>query len=85
MKCKISGCNNDMTVAGPPNARDKGMCWGHAVALADTLAKVPPSHILGATGIMPISEEDRLIHPLNREISSLFGGAVLKRLNEFRD
>lgn len=83
MKCKISGCNNVQVVAGPPNAREEGMCWDHAIALGDTLAKVSPGQILEASGIAPISEEDRLARPVNREIALFFGGATLKRLESF--
>lgn len=71
-----------MVVAGPPNARDEGMCWEHGIALADILTEVTPDVILFATGIFPVTEENRQSMPINEKVRDHFGGMTLKRLGE---
>jgi hypothetical protein len=80
MKCKVTECNNEVVIAGPPGNRNEGLCWKHGLLLAGELAKVPPSHVLLGCGIMPICENERVMVPLNQNVRKQLGGMVLKRL-----
>ncbi len=81
--CKVTNCNKPMAIAGPPNDRKNGLCWEHAVAFGDALAKTTPEVLLVANGIHPLGQgslASQMTMPVNEDIAKHLGGMILSRL-----
>ncbi len=85
MKCRIGTCNQEVVVAGPPSARHCGMCWPHAVGLADALAEASPATLARETGVLPVLREKEAgeVSQLAERVRAVTGGATLRKLGGF--